>query len=129
MKFLKSLFQSESVREPETTLNWVVLQSADQLNVLDDTSYHHPQVIFKHSTSCGISGMVKRSFQNQSTHPEKGITYYMLDLIRYRDISNAIANKYGIRHESPQVLVIREGEVVAHASHHSITAMDLNEWV
>jgi len=129
MKFLKNIFQSEGIREPETELNWVELHHIDQLNILDDTSQHHPQVIFKHSTRCGISGMVKRSFQTRTSHPESGITYFLLDLIRYRQISDAIAAKYGVRHESPQVLVIRNGEVVAHASHQGIRAIDLNEWV
>ena len=128
MKFLKNLFQTDPVKETERGINWIALHSAHQLEVLNDTSYHHPQVIFKHSTSCGISGMVKRSFQTQSDLPDQGLSYYLLDLIRYRDISNAIAEKYGVRHESPQVLVIRDGEVVAHASHHDVTAIDLNEW-
>ena len=129
MNFLNKLFQSEGANEPGTQWNWVDLYSSDQLDILNDNSYHHLQVVFKHSTSCGISGMVKRSFQKAPSHPEKGVTYYLLDLLRHREISNSISEKYGVRHESPQVLLIREGEVVAHASHHSITSIDLNEWV
>ena len=72
--------------------------------------------------------MVKKSFQSQA-QLEIPVDYYLLDLLRHRDVSNAIAEKFGIRHESPQVLVIRDGEVVAHASHFDITQMDLQEWV
>ena len=127
MKFLKNIFQAEGSREVADTVNWVSLHDMEQLNYLDDTSHHHTQVIFKHSTSCHISSMVKRSFQAES-HPEEGITYYLLDLLRNRDISNAIAERYGVRHESPQVLVIRNGEVVAHGSHHEVNVMNLHEW-
>lgn len=129
MKFLKHLFQNEVENEPNSAFKWVELHRVDQLNILDDTSYHHPQLIFKHSTRCGISSMVKRSFERQIPQPPEGLTYYFLDLIRYRELSNAIAEKYGIRHESPQILLIRDGAVVAHASHHSINAIDLREWI
>ena len=129
MKFLKNLFHSDSINERENGFDWIDLHSSDQLEVLNDTSYHHSQLIFKHSTSCGISGMVKRSFQTQSDLPEEGISYYLLDLLRYRDISNAIAEKYNVRHESPQVLVIRNGEVVAHGSHHNVSALNPADWV
>ena len=128
MKFLKNLFQTESEKEPAIQINWVDLRSMDQVDVLQDTSFHHPQVIFKHSTNCGISSLVRRSFEKDPNHPTTGITYYILDLIAFRNISNTIAENYGVRHESPQVLVVKEGRVVAHASHHSIDSIDLREF-
>lgn len=129
MKFLKNLFQTEREKEPAVLVNWEDLRGLDELNVLQDNSFHHPQVIFKHSTICSISSWVMRSFEKDENHPESGVTYYLLDLITYRDISNAIAENYGVRHESPQVLVVKDGQVVAHASHHSIESIDLNEFI
>ena len=129
MKFLRSIFTKQETAIDTPGLDWVQLSSEEQLAILDDASSLHPQLIFKHSTQCGISGMVLRSFSAKTAHPESGFNYFVLDLIAFRTLSNAIAEKYGIMHQSPQVLVIKDGMVVAHASHHSILELDLNEFV
>ena len=76
------------------------------------------RVIFKHSTSCGISGMMLRRFQD--TWPPDAADYRLVDVRNERELSGEVAQRYGCRHESPQVLIIRDGELVAHASHGDI---------
>lgn len=78
-----------------------------------------PVVIFKHSTRCSISSMAKNRMERDN-EPE-GIAFYYLDLIRYRGLSNKIAEVFGVYHESPQVLVIRDGKCVYDESHGSIS--------
>lgn len=129
MKFFKSIFSKQEAVTTAPGLEWVQLTTKEQLSILDDASIMHPQLIFKHSTHCGISGMVLRSFSSKEGHPEVGYTYFVLDLFAFRNLSNAIAEKYGVMHQSPQVLIIKNGLVVAHASHHAILELDLNEFV
>ena len=107
---------------------WNLLASSQQLMEIRRASEVKPQIIFKHSTSCGISSMVLRIME-KSFQPEEAADLYFLDLHRYRDVSDAVAEEFGHRHESPQLLVIKEGTVVASASHGAITEMDLKEFV
>ncbi|HEV3026387.1 MAG TPA: bacillithiol system redox-active protein YtxJ [Planctomycetota bacterium] len=79
-----------------------------------------PVVIYKHSTQCGICDTAIeeiRSFEEQ--HPSAATIYY-LDLLAHRELSNAVARKLGIRHESPQVIVLKEGKPVAVLNHRAI---------
>ena len=128
MKFLRSLFTKQETDIAAPGLDWIHLTTEEQLSILDDASSLHPQLIFKHSTQCGISGVVLRSFSTKAAHPDSGFNYFVLDLLAHRSLSNAIAEKYGILHQSPQVLIIKNGMVVAHASHHGILELDLNEF-
>jgi len=93
-----------------------------QLDTIEQASHNKPQVIYKHSTRCSISiGVANQLTQNwNETEMAVADTWY-LDLLSYRPISNAIAEKFGVRHESPQVLVIKNGKVVFHTSHFSIS--------
>ncbi len=100
-------------------MNWIPLISEDQLEHITQQSYNKPQLLFKHSVRCGVSSMVKNRLDKQK-QPE-GIDFYYLDLIRYRGVSNTIASKFGIHHESPQVLMIKEGKCVYDESHMGIS--------
>ncbi|MGX5817274.1 bacillithiol system redox-active protein YtxJ [Chitinophaga lutea] len=104
---------------------WIALESEEQLNAIQERSFDHPVVIFKHSTRCSISGMVKTRLE-RSAEPE-GLEFYYLDLIRYRSVSNRIAELYGVEHESPQVLLIRNGECIYDESHTAISMEELAE--
>lgn len=81
-------------------------------------------IIFKHSTRCSISAMAKNRFEREWTDNPK-IPVYYLDLLKFRDISNAIADKLAVKHESPQVLVVKNGKCVYHASHNVISRDDI----
>lgn len=100
-------------------MQWIPLNTLEQLNEIDRISHQGPVFIFKHSTRCMISGVVLsrleracRSFEERS--------FFHLDLLRFRKISDAIESRYGIDHASPQLLVIRNGQCVHSATHLSI---------
>lgn len=108
-----------------STTNWIPLQTVKQLNEIVTNSTSKKQVIFKHSTRCGISSMVIKQFEKQFDLTEDEIDLYFLDLLKFRDISNAIATKFQVIHQSPQLIVINNKKVVAQASHHDILSVEL----
>lgn len=107
-------------------MKWEELSHIDQLIQLDKGSESKPAVIFKHSTRCSINDAAISRFDRDwgLTDAEKMTPYY-LDLIAHRDISNAIAQRYGITHESPQVLIIKNGKCVYDESHMNIRVSDI----
>jgi bacillithiol system protein YtxJ len=104
-------------------MNWITLQNEAQLNEIRERSTSRPQLIFKHSTRCSTSSLIKGRLE-RATQPET-IDFYFLDLIRNRPVSNKIAEDYFVEHESPQVLLIRNGECVYDESHMGITMDDI----
>jgi bacillithiol system protein YtxJ len=129
MGLLNKLFGSSGEVKEEKVLPWIPLNELQQLNDIETKSTTKAQVIFKHSTRCGISSMVMRQFVNAYTLAEKELDLYYLDLLNYRDISNEIASKFQVMHESPQLLVIKNGVVVAYDSHGAINTIDLSRFV
>ena len=89
------------------------------MNQLDDIN--QPFIVFKHSTRCPISGMAKRNVELEADMIPDDVPAFFLDLIKYRDLSNQIAERYSVRHESPQLLLISEGRCAYHASHSDIS--------
>ncbi len=111
-------------------LPWIPLKSSEQLEEIQQKSASRPQVIFKHSTTCGVSRMVLNLFEkNYILQEPTSRDLYFLDLHRHREISNEIAQKFQVLHQSPQLLVIKNGQTVAHASHGGITEIDLKAYV
>jgi bacillithiol system protein YtxJ len=106
-------------------MNWITLQDENQLELIKEKSKEKPQVIFKHSTRCSISSMAK-SRLDKAPDP-KGVDFYFLDLIQYRQISNQIAETFSVPHASPQVLVIKNGKSVYDESHSGIRIDDILE--
>lgn len=106
-------------------MNWIELTSADQLEKIKQASKEKPQVIFKHSTRCSISSMAKARL-NKSDEL-KNAEFYHLDLIAHRALSSKIAEDFKVYHESPQVLVIKNGACVYDESHYGITVDQLTE--
>lgn len=102
-------------------MNWNELTSIEDLEKIEGTSFDKPVMIFKHSTRCSISSAsldrVQRKWENTT---DDILDVYFLDLISYRDISNAVAVKFGVDHQSPQVLIIKDGKAVFDASHFGI---------
>ena len=99
-------------------MNWKSFTQLDQLDIIQEASKHKPQLIFKHSTTCSISKMAL-SRMERSEAPEN-IQFYYLDLLNYCAISNAIAEKFNVYHESPQILLIKNGECIFDESHGGI---------
>ncbi|NJN41053.1 MAG: bacillithiol system redox-active protein YtxJ [Flammeovirgaceae bacterium] len=102
-------------------LKWRSLTDIAQLEEIQRTSMTNPVMIFKHSTRCSISHTSLERLKRNGTVSESGeIPIFLLDLIRDREISNQISESYSVDHQSPQVLLIHEGEVVYHESHFGI---------
>lgn len=99
---------------------WQPLTEVAQLKEIKEASFKRPQLIFKHSISCGISAQVNHMLQSSSDMLSAETDLHYLDLINYRSVSNEVAAEFGVVHQSPQVLLIKEGEVVYHTSHFSI---------
>ena len=99
-------------------MNWIPLLNEQQLEEIKKNSGSRPQVIFKHSIRCSGSSMA-RSRLDRHEFPT-GIDFYFLDIVNHRSISNKIAADFHVRHESPQVLIIKEGECIYDESHSGI---------
>lgn len=99
-------------------MEWKSINSLDQVDRIKEDSQQRPVIIYKHSTRCGISSMVLSRLERAWNPGEmESADFYFLDLIRYRDISQEIASIFDVQHESPQVLLINQGECVYDASH------------
>jgi bacillithiol system protein YtxJ len=107
-------------------MNWQQLTTENTLQDLIKVSETKKVLIFKHSTRCSISAMVlSRIERDWETTENNRIEPYYLDLIKYRSLSNEIAQKFGVQHESPQILVIENGKCVYHASHNAISYREI----
>ena len=106
-------------------MNWIPLTDLNQLETIKDLSFSTPQVILKHSTTCSISKMALARME-RSEAPDS-IQFYYLDLLNYRPISNAIAEKFNVYHESPQILLIKNGECTYDEIHVGIQMEEIVE--
>tara|TARA_R100000353_G_scaffold176098_3_gene148947 strand:- start:92528 stop:93037 length:510 start_codon:yes stop_codon:yes gene_type:complete len=119
----------DAAKEEIVEVPWHVLATTDQLDEVVEESKNKPVAIFKHSTRCGISRGVLKSFEKDYNLNDEQLKLYFLDLLQNRDISNQIASRFKVRHESPQLIVIKEGAVVHHDSHNAIDASHLEKFV
>lgn len=104
-------------------MNWIDLTKEEQLQDLIQASYSKVQVIFKHSTRCSISSVAFQRLKKAEQPAE--IDFYYLDLISFRSLSNKVAEVFKVRHESPQILLIKNGECVYDESHLAISMEDI----
>lgn len=103
---------------------WINITSLNQLAEIEQASIAKPQIIFKHSTRCSVSVMVKNRLDKED-FGEIIADFYYLDLLNYREISNKIAEVFHVHHESPQILIIKNKECVYDESHLAITFDDI----
>ena len=132
MGLFDKVFKSERdiAKEEIIEVPWHPLTDMDQLDAIEEESTEKPVVIFKHSTRCGISRMVLSNFEREFDLEKDGnYKLYFLDLLANRDISNEVANNFDVRHESPQMIILKDGKVVHHSSHHSIKSETLKEYL
>ncbi|CAM1340654.1 Cytosolic protein [Tenacibaculum aestuarii] len=129
MGMLDSFFGNKKIDKSDkgSFIKWIPLTTIEQLEVVKNQSENKPVAIFKHSTRCGISSMVIKRFENNFDEELKDLKVYYLDLLSYRDISNEISAQFQVTHQSPQLLVIKKGAVVVHASHYDISKVDLKK--
>lgn len=124
---LFNIFNSTNKKTPKETtkpLPWRRLTKIEQLDFLANESKTKKVLIFKHSTRCGISKMVFRNFER--TFDAENYSLYYLDLLAYRELSNEVGYRFQVLHQSPQVLVLSNNEVVFNASHYAINEADYN---
>ncbi|MFY0605558.1 MAG: bacillithiol system redox-active protein YtxJ [Cyclobacteriaceae bacterium] len=105
-----------------SNLKWNELTSVAQLEEIDQISQSQPVLIFKHSIRCSISAATLNRFESKWDTAEAGeLKPYYLDLITYREVSNQIAAKYGVNHQSPQAIIVVGGKAIFDASHFGIS--------
>ena len=112
----------------DTKVEWIELRSNAQLDDIDVSGSNKPQLIYKHSTSCGISSMVLRRLEKLMQSAGGEADLYFLDIHRHREVSDAIAGRYRVRHQSPQLLILKHGKLLATASHGAIAEVDLSQY-
>lgn len=108
-------------KRSETAPMWLELTAEDQLDDLINQSTERAVLLFKHSTRCSISSMAKKRLESNWDLSEEDIIPVYLDLIRYRPVSNLIAERFDVIHESPQILILKNGRQVYNASHEQIS--------
>lgn len=122
MGIFDKIFKSDNNEEQPKKLPvpWIKLTQMETLEEIAEDSHNQPIAILKHSTSCGISRMVLRQFEQNYNLEQDSVKLYFLDLLSYRDISNKIATRFNVPHESPQLIVIKDGKSIYDASHSEI---------
>jgi bacillithiol system protein YtxJ len=118
---------SEGKQSLSRMLNWNTLTDIAQLNAISEKSFEKPQVLFKHSTRCGVSSIALQRLEKATgiTHAD----FHFLDLIRFRNVSDKIAEEFGVFHQSPQILLIKNGNCVYDESHLGINMDELSEQI
>lgn len=129
MGLFDNLFKSIDTAENNLKINWLALTDRTQLEEIIKISDAKPVLIFKHSTRCGTSRMALRNFESDFDIPVTKIDTYFLDLLNFRALSNDITEKFKVAHQSPQVLVIKNGKSVYNDSHYSISLKAIKEVV
>jgi len=128
MSLFKKKVTSFDEMKSDSKVVWKQLTDLGELNTIVNESNNQTVVVFKHSTRCGISRMVLKQFENEIEYHD-GITLYFLDLLTHRDISDAIANRFDVVHQSPQMIVIKNGVAIYNTSHESIDATELKSFI
>lgn len=130
MGLFGKVFKSERdiVKKEIEEVPWHALTETRQLDEIEKESEKKPIVIFKHSTSCGISRMVLNNLERNYDLPrDKEVKLYFLDLLANRELSNEVAKRFAVRHESPQMIILKDKKVVHHASHQSIDLQSIKD--
>lgn len=125
MKLLKTWFglPDEAAKAEKPGFPWIYLTERSDIDAIDQSRAKKVQLLFKHSTSCGLSGMILRRFEQQWAGTGDQADFYLLDLIRQRELSNEIARRYQVLHQSPQLLILNQEGLLRHASHGEIGAI------
>lgn len=107
-------------KESIVEIPWNILNEDNQLEKIIKESEEVPVLLFKHSTSCGISKKVLKIFEENFKLSDSELKLYYLDLLEFRQISNEVESRFGVQHESPQILIIKNGKSIYDASHFDI---------
>lgn len=128
MSFFSKMFGGSSESKEKKILPWIELNNLELIKEIQEKSKTKAQIVFKHSIRCGISRMVMNQFIDNYDLENTDVDLYYLDIINNREVSNEVGYHFQVIHESPQLLVIKNGVAVAHASHGSINEIELSEF-
>lgn len=120
MSIFNKIFGSSDTEKPSPEF-WNYINSEADLEKAMEESHEKKVAIFKHSTRCFISKTVLKNFEKEVSNSDKDASYYFLDLLANRSISNKIADDLDVEHQSPQLIVVENSKAVKNASHHSIS--------
>lgn len=124
MSIFNSIFGEPKPNSNSSNIDWIPMEDLGKIDEIITLSQEKPVIIFKHSTRCSISRMALKNFENEYDLGEN-VTPYFLDLISFREVSNEIASRFNVVHQSPQLLLIVGGKSVYNVSHSSIDAQEL----
>jgi bacillithiol system protein YtxJ len=105
--------------------NWNTISQIEDLDKINELSFSKPQIIFKHSTRCSISSMAKKRLEDGIAQIQLIADIYYLDLIAFRNISDEIEKRFGVPHESPQIIILKNGVSVYDASHNMVIVEEI----
>jgi bacillithiol system protein YtxJ len=109
-------------------MQWNSINSVEQIEQIKEESREQPVVIFKHSTTCSISATAKSRLERQWADAGlENVKPYYLDLLNYRPVSAEIAQSFAVKHESPQLLLIKDGQCQYHGSHLGISLQEVKK--
>lgn len=127
---MKNIFGNKTSKEVEETyLNWTPLISVDEIKTIKEISKRQSILIFKHSTRCGISRVVIKKFESLFNEENKQLKVYYLDLLNFREVSSKLSEVFQVIHQSPQLLVIKNGISVNDESHYEIIKVNLSKYI
>jgi bacillithiol system protein YtxJ len=129
MGLFNKILGSKVKEEKETNVNWIPLNSLEQIKTIKELSKSETILVFKHSTRCSISSMVIKRFENLFDSSMNNIKVYYLDLLNFRAISDEVGYSFQVQHQSPQLLIIRNEVAVLNVSHYDITTVNIQKYL
>ena len=129
MGLFNRILGSKQKVEVETFVNWIPFNSLDQIKMIKELSKSETILIFKHSTRCGISSIVKKRFESLFEISKSNVKVFYLDLLSFRTISDKVGHSFKVEHQSPQLLIIKNEVAVKDASHYDITSVNINKYL
>ena len=129
MGLFNKILGSKVKEEKETNVNWIPLNSLEQIKTIKELSKSETILVFKHSTRCGISSMVIKRFENLFDSSMNNIKVYYLDLLNFRAISDEVGYSFQAEHQSPQLLIIRNEVAVLNVSHYDISTVNIQKYL
>lgn len=129
MGIFNKMFGEKENNEKDAFFKWIDLNDISQIDEMKEQSKSNTVLVYKHSTRCGISRMVIKQLENLFTEEHKSFKVYYLDLLNFRDISNKLAEVFEVVHQSPQVLVVKNGTCVFNTSHEAIADLNLSRFL
>jgi len=105
--------------------SWNTISEKEKLNILLNRSEEYPQLIYKHSTRCSVSYVAKQELDQHKETLSDHADLHLINVIEQRDLSNLIAERLNVRHESPQVLVLKNRQVIWSGSHWSVKGKEI----